>query len=148
MSKEFVQNEVDKIVGEFEFPKNWAMASAWILGNLKGTNLKVIDVKLTSGLADYFILVSAGNPIQAKSMAEEVAFQAKRSKQKVLSIEGKDGSDWILLDLGDVIVHIFNESVRDIYDLDQLYGDSPIVEIPNEYYFSTQAEESEEEGYF
>ncbi|TDJ04224.1 MAG: ribosome silencing factor [Deltaproteobacteria bacterium] len=148
MSREFVQKEVNKIVAEYDFPKNWAMASAWILGNLKGSNLKVIDVAKTSGLADYFIIVSAGNPIQAQSMAEEVAFQAKRLKQTVLSIEGKGGSDWILIDLGDVIVHIFSESVRDIYDLDQLYADGPIVEIPHEYYFSSPEEEKEEGGYF
>ncbi|RLA60572.1 MAG: ribosome silencing factor [Epsilonproteobacteria bacterium] len=148
MSNEFIQKEVNKIYGEFEFPKNMAMASAWILGNLKASNLKVLDVKKTSGLVDYFVLASAGNPIQAQSMAEEVAFQAKRLKQKILSIEGRGGSDWILLDLGDIIVHIFIESVRDIYDLDQLYGEAPIVEIPNEYYFSTPEDESEEEGYF
>jgi len=147
MSNEFVQKEVNKIIKEYESPKNMAMASAWILGNLKGSNLKVLDVSKTSGLADYFIIASAQNPIQAGSMAEEVAFQAKRLKQTVLSIEGKGGSDWILLDLGDVIVHIFIESVRDIYDLDQLYGEAPIVEIPQEYYSSTPAEKSEE-GYF
>jgi ribosome-associated protein len=148
MSKEFVQKEVEKIIAQYGHPKNWAMASAWILGNLKGTNLKVIDVSKTSGLADYFIIASAGNPIQAQSMAEEVAHQAKRLKQGVLSVEGKGGSDWILLDLGDVIVHIFNESVRDIYDLDHLYAENPIVEIPQEYYFSSPEEENKEEGYF
>jgi len=148
MSKEFVQKEVEKIIAQYDHPKNWAMASAWILGNLKGANLKVIDVAKTSGLADFFIIASAGNPIQAQSMAEEVAYQAKRLKQGVLSIEGKGGSDWILLDLGDVIVHIFSESVRDIYDLDQLYADSPIVEIPQEYYFSSPEEEKKEEGSF
>ena len=148
MSKEFVQKEVNKIIDEFESPKNMAMASAWILGNLKGTNLKILDVSKTSGLADYFVMASAQNPIQAQSMVEEVAFQAKRLKQTVLSIEGKGGSDWILLDLGDIIVHIFIESVRDIYDLDQLYGEAPIVEIPQEYYFSSPEEESKEEGYF
>jgi len=146
MSNEFVSQEVNKIINDkdLEFPKNIAMAAAWILGNKKGINLKVLDVKGKSSLSDYFILASAQNPVQAQAMADEILTQLKSHGTKSISNEGMHGeSDWILLDLGDILVHIFLEISRGIYDLDSLWAESTQVEIPQSYYFS--APENEEQ---
>lgn len=152
-SNEFISKNVDEIVKneELEFPKNMALACAWILGNFKGINLKILDMQKTTSLADYFILASATNMNQASSMADEVSKQMKRQGLKVLSKEGNNGnSDWILIDLGDFIVHIFQDTARDVYDLDNLW-EVPHVQIPNEYYYSSDADEvkpEEEKSYF
>ncbi len=140
MSREYVTKEVQEIFNDknYESPLNIAMASAWIMGNTKGLNLKVLDLKNCSSIADYFVIGSAGNPTQAGAMAEEIAFQMRNLGIEALSREGfKNSADWILLDYGDVIIHVFHEPARTIYDLDQLYKNALAIEIPVSYYFST-----------
>src|SRR5690606_703851 len=108
MSSEYINNEVDKILKDkkYPYPLNIAMASAWLLGNLKGVNLKILDVGKQSSLADFFILGSATNTTQAQAMAAEVILQMKRAGHEIVSREGMNsGADWILLDIGDIIVH-------------------------------------------
>lgn len=139
MASEFVNNEVDKILNDkkYPYPLNIAMASTWLLGNLKGVNLKVLDVAKQSSLADFFVLGSATNSTQAQSMAEEIIFQMKRAGHNIVSREGlAAGADWILLDVGDIIVHVFLESSRDAYNLDGLWCDAKHMPIPQDYYFS------------
>ena len=157
MSQEFVAAEVNKIINEesIEFPKNMAMASAWILGNLKGINLKILDTSETSSLSDYFIMASATNLIQAKSMADDIVVFMKKHGLTVRSKEGLQGSDWILIDLGDIIVHIFLEAARSVYALEELWAKAPSVSIPENYYFSSddaeaaqQIEESKDRDFF
>lgn len=139
-SNDFITQEVEKIIKQqdLEFPLNLAMASAWILGNLKGLNLKIINTKKFSTLGDYYVLASATNITQSQAMAQTIQTQLKKHQCPILSVEGEDNADWILVDLGDVIVHIFLESTREVFDLDSLWDDAPIVEIPNEYYFEEQ----------
>lgn len=147
MSKAYVEAQVDEIIKneEFAFPKNLAMASAWILGNLKGINLKVFDVSATSSLADYYVVGSASNPTQANAMADTVVGELKRNGSNVLSREGLRSSDWILIDSGDIIVHIFLDAAREVYGVEELWREGKPVQIPNDYYFSEpEVEESSE----
>lgn len=147
MSREYVTKEVTAIYNDknFEAPLNVAMAAAWIMGNFKGINLKVLDLRKTSGISDFFVLGSAGNPTQAAAMAEEISFQMRNLGLEAISREGlKQSTDWILLDYGDVIIHVFHEPARMVYDLDTLYKNALSIEIPESYYFSTP--ESERRG--
>ncbi len=146
MSKEFVDKEIDKIIKDEEltFPKNMAMAAAWLLGNLKGINLKIFDVSHTSSLSDYYVLASASNTTQASAMAEDVIRSLKRHGMNFLSKEGVNGSDWILLDAGDIIVHIFLEAAREVYGLEGLWLEAKPVAIPQSYYFSNEDAEAAE----
>lgn len=138
MSQDYIDCEVDKIFSNNDFKDSLrpAMAGAWIIGNFKGLNLKVLDVRKTSSLADYFIIASATNLNQAKSMANEIVVQIKNHGVNPLSKEGFNDTDWVLIDFGDVIFHIFQEISRDVYDLDGLWSDASPVKIPDEYYFS------------
>lgn len=135
---EYIKSEVSKIVTEFkeEYPKNIALASAWILANFKGINLKIFNVKDSSSLADYYVLASAGNSIQARSMTDELTANLRDSGMEILSVEGLTDGEWVLIDAGDIIVHIFNENSRDIFDLDSLWAKHSLVEIPQSYYFA------------
>lgn len=137
MSRAYIEKNVDEIMQEKKFPLNMAMACSWILGNFKGINLKLLDVSKSSSLADYYIVASATNPTQAQSMAEEIVRQMKRKGHSTKSREGREQeSDWVLLDLKDVIVHIFLDNSRPVYDVDNLWGDAVEIEIPHSYYFS------------
>ncbi len=147
MSREYVTKEVQAIYNDEQLksPLNIAMASAWIMGNFKGLNLKVLDIRNCSGISDFFVLGSAGNPTQAAAMAEEISHQMRSLGIEAISREGlKNSTDWILLDYGDVIIHVFHEPARMTYDLDQLYKNAIIIDIPESYYFSTP--ESERRG--
>lgn len=147
MSRDYVTKEISQIVKDtsLEYPLNMAMASAWILGNLKALNLKILDVSTQSSLADYFIIGSATNPVQAAAMAEEITYQLKQHGMQTKSVEGKNGEDWLLVDLGDILVHIFQDNSREIYNLDAVWDKAEIIDIPESYYFSTPENETEVE---
>ena len=131
---------VDKIIQDKKTPspKNFALASAWILADFKGINLKILDMQKTSSLADYYVLASAENTTTARAMAESIQFHMKRHNLPAQSVEGIENAQWILLDCGDIIVHVFQEAIRSVFDLDDLWRENPAVPIPQEYYFSRQ----------
>ncbi|HLE12613.1 MAG: ribosome silencing factor [Bdellovibrionales bacterium RIFOXYD12_FULL_39_22] len=138
MSKEYVDQEIEKIIKDkgLKYPLNLAMAATWVAGNHKGTNLKILELKKVCSLTDFFVIASASNLIQAQAIAEEIYFQAKKYDYTCKSREGLQNSDWILLDFGDIIVHIFLEASRDFYDLDRLWGAAASLPIPQHYYSS------------
>ena len=144
MNRDYVNKEVSEIIADknFEAPLNIAMAAAWIMGNFKGLNLKILDLRKISGISDFFVIGSASNTTQASAMAEEISSQMRINGIEALSREGlKTNTDWILLDYGDIIVHVFHEPSRTVYDLEHLYKNALSVEIPESYYFSTPEEE-------
>ena len=142
MSNEFINKEIDEIMGDksFEFPQNTAMSSAWILGNFKGTNLKVLKMSKDFSLTDFFVIGSAQNSTQSKAMADEICFQLKRYSIEARSKESDQNAEWTLIDFGDIIVHIFVEHARSSYDLESLWSNSTEIEIPQEYYFERENE--------
>ncbi|HLW55852.1 MAG TPA: ribosome silencing factor [Bacteriovoracaceae bacterium] len=151
---EYIKGEVDKIMKNeaYEFPLNHALSSAWILASFKGDNLKIFDMRKSSSLCDYTILGTAQNATQARAMADEISINLKHHNANILSYEGYEGADWILLDTGDIMVHIFTGAARDIYDLDMVIAKNPQVQIPEEFYYaqptSTKETNSDLKGYF
>lgn len=145
---EYVQGEVKKVITnpEFAFPLNHAMATAWILANFKGDNLKVFDMRKSTSLCDYSIIATAQNATQARAMIDEVSQNLKSQGAKILSYEGYEGADWILLDTGDIMVHVFNGPARDVYDLDMIYAKNSQVKIPEEFYFGKPTTVSNEKA--
>ena len=153
-ANEYVQGEVNKIIANkaWEFPLNHAMAAAWIIANFKGDTLKIFDMRKSTALCDYSILATASNATQARAMADEVAQNLKLNNVNLVSFEGYESADWILIDSGDIFVHIFNGPARDIYDLDMLHVKNAQVKIPEEFYFGkpavTTSEKPDLKGYF
>ncbi len=138
MANEYIQNEVKKVItnSAFEFPLNHAMASAWIMANFKGDNLKIFDMRKSSALVDFSIMATAQNATQARAMADEISFNLKNQGANIVSYEGYESADWILLDTGDIMVHVFNGHARDVYDLDMVYAKNPQIKIPEDFYFA------------
>ncbi len=154
MANEYVQSEVKTIISNpgYEFPLNHAMAAAWIVANFKGDNLKVFDLKKSSSLFDYSVLATAQNATQARAIVDEISHSLKNNGANIVSYEGYESADWILLDTGDIVVHIFNGPARDVYDLDMILAKNPQVKIPEEFYFGKPTTVSNEKpdlkGYF
>jgi ribosome-associated protein len=137
MANEFVLKEVKKIYkAQSDSSKANALAAAWIIANYKGINIKAYDVHETSSLCDYNLIATALNPTQAKTMADEIQYNIKQNGGDIISVEGLTDNEWVLIDAGDVIIHIFQEISRDVFDLDSLWHEFPQLEIPSDYYFS------------
>lgn len=139
MGNPYIEKEVKKVLEskDYAFPLNQAMGAAWIIANFKGINIKVLDSSNTSSLCDYNIIATAENIIQARAMVDELQGNLKEKSEEPRSLEGMEDGEWILLDLGDVIVHIFQENTRDVFDLDGLWSNLDSVAIPQEFYFSS-----------
>lgn len=150
----YVQGEVNKLIANksWEFPLNHAMASTWIIANFKGENLKIFDMRKTSALCDYTIIATAQNATQARAMADEVAQNLTLHGVKLVSFEGYESADWVLIDTGDIFVHIFTGPARDVYDFDMLHAKTAQVKIPEDFYFGKPTEVTSEKpdlkGYF
>lgn len=147
----YIEREVKKVLESSEYPKNMALASAWIIAHFKGVNIKIFDVSSFSSLCDYNIIATAENVTQAKSMAQEIQNQLKVNGANVNSVEGLAEGEWILIDLGDFIIHIFQEISRDIFNLEDLWREAGQVQIPNEFYYGPGENEKKletSENYF
>jgi ribosome-associated protein len=92
-----------------------------------GSDVAMLDMQDVSLLADYFILCSVDSSPQFKAILDEVEKQTKASGSRCLHVEGKPESGWILLDYGDVVVHIFDPEVRAYYNLEGLWKEARLV---------------------
>ncbi|MBQ9327468.1 MAG: ribosome silencing factor [Solobacterium sp.] len=90
-------------------------------------DILVIDMSSVNPFTDHFVIATARNPRHAASLADEVIQTVEKNGYSVRTREGADGSTWILVDLNDVIVHIFTEDARSTYKLENLWGDLPIT---------------------
>lgn len=96
------------------------------LEDIKGIDIKVLDVENKSSVTDIMIFASGNTSRQVKALANSVADKAKKAGFPALGVEGDDTSEWILVDLGDVVVHVMQPSIREFYNLEKLWGeDSP-----------------------
>lgn len=139
MTSDYVKSEISKIVEntDYEFPLNLSMAAAWIAAHYKAENIKIYNAKNFSSLADNYILCSVQNATQASALADELVRIMREHKARPLSVEGTTDGQWVLVDLGDIIIHIFNSEARSIYDLDELWFKLPQIKIPEEFYLSS-----------
>ncbi|MFP5526858.1 ribosome silencing factor [Peptococcus simiae] len=90
----------------------------------KGEDIKVLEIGALSSIGDYFVLVTALNNTHAQALAHYVEEVFKADGQKPLRIEGLREGTWILMDYGDIIVHIFTPEERSYYGLEKLWGDA------------------------
>lgn len=87
----------------------------------------VLDLTGLTVIADYFVICSGESTTQVKAIAEFIEAEFARKNIKLLGVEGLDYSHWVLLDYGDVIVHIFEKETRDYYNLEKLWMDAKII---------------------
>jgi len=105
---------------------------AEIILSKKGSEVKFLDLKKLTTMADYFVVCSADSDVQVKAIADEVRNKLAEEGIKVFHREGYDTLNWIILDYFDVVVHIFKAAAREYYKLEKLWGDAPVTEITDE----------------
>ena len=95
------------------------------LEDIKATDIVAIDVCELTGMMDHMIVASGNSNRQVKSLANTVVVDAKKGGYNLIGVEGDDTAEWILVDFGDVIVHIMLPATREFYDIERLWTMRP-----------------------
>ncbi|MDD7643390.1 MAG: ribosome silencing factor [bacterium] len=102
---------------------NFAKIAYHALEEKKGDNIKIIDISEISPIADYFIIADGSNQNQLQAMCDAVEEDLYKAGCHLKQTEGNRNSTWILMDFGDVIVHVFSKEDRLFYDLERIWTD-------------------------
>lgn len=95
----------------------------------KAMNIVALDLRGVSMVADYFVICHGNSDVQVQSIATEIRKLAMEAGTTIRGIEGMNAARWVLMDLGDVIVHVFHRDEREFYNLERLWSDAKVVEM-------------------
>lgn len=109
--------------------KKRAIKAAELAIDKKANNTVILELKDLSSIADYFVICSGDNPAQVKAIAEAIDGYFSNKKIFPLGKEGMDFARWVLIDYGDIVVHVFDREMRAFYDLEKFWIDAPRVPI-------------------
>ena len=98
----------------------------------KAEEVVLFDLRKITTMTDFFVICSGGSDVQVKAIADAVLDGCKEQKINVYSVEGLDGLSWVLIDLVDVVVHVFQRDTRRYYQLERLWGDAVIETFDDE----------------
>jgi ribosome-associated protein len=97
----------------------------------KATDVVVLDLRQIASFAEFFVIATGANQRQVQAVSDEIEEQLKRQLgTRPVRIEGYRSAEWVLMDYGDFLVHIFNKDAREFYDLERLWRDARKVELP------------------
>ena len=109
--------------------KKRAVRMAELANDKKAVDTVVLELKELSTIADYFVICSGDNTAQIRAIAESIDEYFSKKKIFPIGKEGLDFARWILIDYGDIVVHIFNQEARGYYDLEKFWIDAPRIDI-------------------
>ncbi|MCR4424857.1 MAG: ribosome silencing factor [Firmicutes bacterium] len=115
-----------------------ARAAAQAAIDKKAEDTVALDISGVSLMADFFVLCSVRTQAHARAVREEVTRVLETQGLTLKHREGSDDSGWVLMDWGDVVVHIFGETERRYYDLERLWGDAPVLDLEGTYHEAGQ----------
>lgn len=102
----------------------------------KANHSLIFEVGKLGAFTDFFLITSGSSERQAQAIADEVSRMAKEKGAGSPSMEGYNDGRWVLIDFGDVVVHVFQDHIREFYDLESLWAEAPRLKIPPEFYSS------------
>jgi ribosome-associated protein len=108
-----------------------ALAAARVAEENRGSDVHVLDLRKVTDVFDYFVIATGSSRRQMHAMADEIKQSLKQSQHDVpSSVEGYEDGRWIVMDYGDVVVHLFDAESREYWDLENLWGDAERVSLP------------------
>lgn len=110
-------------------PKDMAVTLATALDAKKGQDIKVLETRALTTLADYFVICTATSTTQIKALSDECEKVMKEAGEPPHHIEGHRGGTWVLMDFSAVVVHIFDDEARKFYDLERLWRDADEMDL-------------------
>ncbi|MDD9896001.1 MAG: ribosome silencing factor [Gammaproteobacteria bacterium] len=106
--------------------KKFAEVAMDAIDDLKGQSITCIDVRKLTSITDYMVITTGRSNTHIKALADNIVKKVKEAKQDVAGVEGRMQSEWVLVDLGDVVIHIMLAPVRALYNLEELWNfDTP-----------------------
>ncbi|MCR5715930.1 MAG: ribosome silencing factor [Lachnospiraceae bacterium] len=99
-----------------------------IIEDKKGEDIRVIDISEVSVIGDYFIIASGNNRSQIQAMADDIDEKLGKAGLIQKNIEGYQNANWVLMDFGDIIVHLFDQENRVFYDLERIWRDGKVLD--------------------
>jgi len=112
--------------------KDFALLAARIADDKKAQDIVVIDVAEMLAVIGYFVICTGNSVPQVKMLAEEIEAGLKKAGLPVIGREGVTEAKWILLDCGDVVIHVMQPEQREFYRLEKLWGEAPRVSLPSD----------------
>ena len=107
---------------------DWANAAAAVADDKQGFDTTVLEVGAVMGITDFFVITSGSNSRQVRTIAEEIEKRLKDLDVGPPRVEGRSDLTWVLIDYGDLVVHVFLEETRRFYDIERLYRDVPVID--------------------
>jgi ribosome-associated protein len=107
--------------------RDFAITIADTLADTPASHTRVLDIRGISTLADYFVITAGENERQLRAISRQLADELVRRGARPARIEGDPASGWILMDYSDVVVHVFDEELRQFYNLEDLWQEAPVV---------------------
>ena len=118
------------MTGDHLDTREYAVLAAEAAADKKAADVVVLDVAAVLVITDYFVIATGNTARQVKVMADEVEARLKDAGLPALGREGERDRQWVLLDFGDLVVHVFQPQTREFYRLERLWGDVPRLELP------------------
>lgn len=109
--------------------KELAQLAADVADSKKARDVVILDIRELAVITDYFVICSANSRTQVQAIADAVGERLEQKGLRCKGIEGRDEGKWVLLDFGDVVVHVFLEEEREFYGLERLWGDAPRLPV-------------------
>lgn len=128
-------------------PLELAKVAAIAADDKKATDIVLIDLTEATDVCDFFLICTAANRPQLDAVVEAVEEKVRTNcGEKPMAVEGRAGSNWVLIDYGSVVVHVFKPEVRDFYRLDRLWGEAPRVPLDLDGALVEQSWDAQEEA--
>ena len=121
LEKNFAEKELDNLITE-KLDRVLAKKILELLQDSKAEEIVLIDVRDSSNIADYLLICEGRSQLHCRGIAENVVFRLKHQGEIHLGIEGELEGNWVLLDYGNIILHVFHPEIRKYYNLEELYA--------------------------
>ena len=115
--------------------KEYALLAANKLNEKKAVDITIIDISEKASFADYMVIASGNSDRQVNSLVDDVEEAFAKEELFAKSIDGKNGSGWVLMDFGDIVVNIFTKETREKYSIEKVWGDCTFIDIKNRNIF-------------
>ena len=116
--------DVDTVKSDANYLETMKLSVVDAIEDIKGFDITVMDVRKLTSMTSYMIVASATSSRQAKAVADNVRTKLKEKNYPIRGTEGEDAGEWVLVDLGDIVVHIMVPTTRAYYNLEQLWGEA------------------------
>ncbi len=120
-------DQTSNMMDDISTSRSLAIAIADIIAETPAADTRVIDIHDLSSIADVFVICSGENERQLRAIVRTMTEDLAKQNHRPLRLEGDPSSGWILLDYGDVIVHVFDAELRTFYDLEERWAEAPVL---------------------